>query len=51
MFQPWSSVCETRIRLDFMINADMLLASSRMLIFGGPVVAVGLTGKSLFAVK
>ena len=33
------------------INAVMLLASSSRLIFGGPVVALGLTGKSLSAVK
>ena len=29
----------------------MLLASSRRLIFGGPVITLRLTGKSLFAVK
>ena len=34
-----------------MINAGMLLTSSRRLIFGGPVIALGLTGKSLFDVK
>ena len=34
-----------------MINAGMLLAPSRRLIFGGPVIALGLTGKSLFDVK
>ena len=33
------------------INAGMLWASSRRLIFGGPVIALGLTGKSLSAVK
>ena len=32
-------------------QAGMLLASSRRLIFGGPVIALGLTGKSLSAVK
>ena len=37
-------VCETRIRLGLMINAGTLLASSRRLIFGGPVIALGLTG-------
>ena len=31
----------------FMINAGMLLTSSRRPIFGGPVIALGLTGKSL----
>ena len=34
-----------------MINADMLLASSRRLFFGGPVIARGLIGKSLFTIK
>ena len=43
--------CVTRINLSLMINAGMLLASSRRLIFGGPVIALGLTGKSLSAVK
>ena len=33
------------------MNAGVLLASNRRLIFGGPVIALGLTGKSLFAVK
>ena len=51
LFQPRSSVCATRISLSLMINAGMLLASSRKLIFGGPVIALGLTGKSLFTVK
>ena len=32
-------------------EADVLLASRRRLIFGGPVIALGLTGKSLSAVK
>ena len=48
---PRSPVCVTRISLGLMINAGMILASSRRLIFGGPVIALGLTGKSLFAVK
>ena len=34
-----------------MIKAGMLLASNRRLIFGGPVIALGLTGKSLSAIK
>ena len=34
-----------------MMNAAMLLASSRRLIFGGPMITLGLTGKSLSAVK
>ena len=37
--------------LGLMINAGILLASSRRLIFGGPVIALGLTMKSLFTVK
>ena len=41
----------TKINLGLMINAGMLLASSRRLIFGGPVIALGLTGKSLSAIK
>ena len=51
MFQQRPSVCVTRIILGLMINAGMILASSRRLIFGGPVIALGLTGKSLSAVK
>ena len=39
-----------KINIGLMINAGMLLASSRRLIFGGPVIALGLTGKSLSAV-
>ena len=46
LFRPRSSVCATRISLGLMINAVMLLASSRRLIFGGPVIALGLTGKN-----
>ena len=41
----------TRINIGLMIIAGMLLALSRRLIFGGPVIALGLTGKSLSAVK
>ena len=51
MYQPRSSECVTRICLSLMINAGMLLASSRRLIFGAPVITLGLTGKSLYAVK
>ena len=51
IYQPRSSVWVTRIRLGFMINAGMLLASSLGLSFSGPVIALGLTGKSLSAVK
>ena len=46
-----SSVCVTRIRLGLMINAGMYVASSRKLIFDLPVIALRLSGKSLFAVK
>ena len=42
---------ETTIILGLMIDAGMLLASSRRLIFGGPVIALGLTGISLSTVK
>ena len=49
--QPRSSVCVTRINLSLIIDASMLLASSKRLIFGGPVIALELTGKSLSAVK
>ena len=51
MNQPRSSLCVTRINFGLMINAGMLLASSRGLIFGGPVIALELTGKSLSAIK
>ena len=50
MYQPRSSMCETRISLGLMINAGMFLAASRWLIFGGPVITLGLTGKSLSTV-
>ena len=57
---PFSAVCHiivsndmvtTRISLGLMINGGTLLASSRKLIFGGPVIALGLTGKNLSTVK
>ena len=51
MYQPRSSVCITMISLGLIISAGILLASSRRLIFGEPVIALGLTGKSLSAVK
>ena len=47
-FVPNKIIC---VSLGLMINAGMLLASSRRLIFGEPVIAFGLTGKSLFTVK
>ena len=34
-----------------MFNAGMIFDSSRRLIFGGPVITLGLTGKSLSSVK
>ena len=40
MYQPRSSVCVTWINLGLMINAGMLFASSKKLIFGGPVIAL-----------
>ena len=49
MYQSLSSVCATRISLDLMIDAGVLFSSCRRLIFGGLVIALGLTGKSLFA--
>ena len=51
MYKPKSSLCVTKIRFVMVINADMLLASSRRLIFGGPVIVLGLSGKSLSTVK
>ena len=51
MYQPRSFMRITRINLGLMINAGMLLASSRRLIFGLPEIRLGLTGKSLSAVK
>ena len=45
MYLQRSSVCETRISIGLMTNAGMLLASSRRLIFDGPVIAFGLTGR------
>ena len=44
-------MCTTRLSLGLMINEGMLLTSNRRLIFGGPVIALGLTGKSLSAVR
>ena len=46
-----SSVCTTRLILGLMINAVVLLASSRRLILGGPAISLGLTGKNLATVK
>ena len=51
MYQPRSSVYVTRISLGSMIYADDKPPPSRRLIFGGPVIALGLIGKSLFAVE
>ena len=44
-------MCVTKINLGLMINAGMLFASSRRLIFGEPVIALELIGKSLSAIK
>ena len=38
-------MCESMINHGLMINACMLLASSRWLIFGGPLTALELTRK------
>ena len=46
-----SSECVTRIVLGLMINAGTLLASDRRLIFGGPVITLGLTWTCLSSVK
>ena len=51
MYQQRPSVRVTRKSNGLMINAGMLLASSRRLIFGRPVITLWLTGKSLSAVK
>ena len=51
MYQPKLSLSVTRICHGLMINAGMLLATSGRLVFGGPVIALGLTGKSSSAVK
>ena len=44
-------MCITRTRLSSIINAGVLLDSSRRLIFGVPVIALGLLGTSLSVVK
>ena len=51
MYPPRSYLSVTKISLGSMINADMLSTSSRRLIFGGPVIAIRLIVKSLFAIK
>ena len=51
MYQPKPSECVTRISLGLMINEGMLLALSRRLIFGGRVIALWLTRRTLSAVK
>ena len=49
---PTKVICvHNKDKPGLMINAGMLLAPSRRLIFGGPVIALGLTGKCLSAVK
>ena len=44
-------MCITRINLGLTIDAGVFLTSSRRLIVGGPVIALGLTEKSLSAGK
>ena len=44
-------MCATRISSGVMVNAGMPLALSRRFIFDGPVIALGLTGKSSSGVK
>ena len=44
-------MCVTRISHGLITNAGLFLASSRILMFGGLVIALGLTGKSLSAAK
>ena len=51
LYQPRSSVCATMISLGLMMNASVCLAASRRLIFGGQMITLWLTGKSLSAVK
>ena len=51
MYQPRASVFVTRICLGLMISAGMLFASSKRLIFGGPEIALGLTGMSLSTIS
>ena len=51
MYLPRSPVCTTWISLGLMINAGMLLASSRRLTFGRSSIALGITGKSLSTAK
>ena len=52
IYQPRPSVCVARKTLVWWsCKAGMLLASSRRLIFGEPVIALGLTVKRLSAIK
>ena len=51
MYQPRSSLRTAGKSLGYIINAGLLLTSSRRLIFGRPVIALGLTGNSLSVVK
>ena len=51
-YLPTKVICvRNKDNLRLMINAGMLLASSRRFIFGGPMIALGSTGKSLFTIK
>ena len=51
LFQPRLSVGAIMISLGLMMNAGMLIYSGTWLIFSGPVISLGLTGKSVSAVK
>ena len=51
MYQPWLSMCTTRTGLYLIINEGFIWSSSRRLIIGPPVIALGLTVKSLSAAK
>ena len=45
MYLPRSSVSKTTINLSLIFNTCLLMTSSRWLIFGGPVIAIRLSGK------
>ena len=49
--RPRSSVYATRINLGLTINAAVYLDLSMRIIFGGPVIGLGLTGMRLSAAK
>ena len=45
------TLVRNKISLSLMINANVLLAPSRRLIFGGPVITLRLTRKTVSSVK